>query len=67
MTDSKLAGALSFWACMGHACGESFLADRYLAAHPEFAWEKPFLRDLPAGRWTLFESDSSSRTSPGGP
>jgi hypothetical protein len=56
VTDSRLAGALSFWACMGHACGQSFAAAPYLAAHPEFDWQRPFLRDLPAGEWTLFGS-----------
>jgi hypothetical protein len=57
-TDSRLAGALSFWACYGHACGEPFRADPFLAAHSDFQWLKPFLKDLPAKPWTLFRSKS---------
>lgn len=52
--DSRLASDLSFWACMGHACGVSFRAEPYLQQHPDFAWQKPFLRDMPAEKWTLF-------------
>jgi hypothetical protein len=54
VTDSKLAERLSFWACAGHACGVSFRAKPFLEEHPEFAWQKAFLRDMPAGKWTLF-------------
>ena len=64
VTDSKLAGELSFWACMGHACGTDFVAGKFLAEHPEFAWQKPILRDMPAGRWTRFESSTSAPTLP---
>jgi hypothetical protein len=62
VTDSKLASQLSFWACMGHACGQTFEAAGFLAAHPDFAWEEPFLRDMPAGKWTQFRSSGSSGT-----
>jgi hypothetical protein len=54
VTDSRLTAKLSFWACMGHACGEPFRAEPFLKAHPEFAWQRPFLRDMPAGPWTMF-------------
>ncbi len=54
VTDSKLAGELSFWAYFGHACGEAFRAEKFLAAHPRYAWQRPFLRDLPAASWALF-------------
>jgi hypothetical protein len=56
VTDSKLAEKLSFWACMGHACGVTFRAKSFLDEHPEFAWQKAFLRDMPAGKWTMFSS-----------
>ena len=49
-----MAANLSFWACMGHACGEPFRAEPFLAAHPDFAWQKPILRDMPADKWTMF-------------
>jgi hypothetical protein len=41
---------------LGHPCGEDFLAAPFLAAHPEYAWEAPYLRDLKAGPWTQFHS-----------
>lgn len=56
VTDSQLAERLSFWACMGHACGVSFHVRPFLEEHPEFAWQKGFLRDMPAGKWTEFSS-----------
>jgi hypothetical protein len=56
VTDSKLAGSLSFWACMGRACGQGFRAEPFLAAHPEYAWQKPFLRDMPSNPWALFRA-----------
>jgi hypothetical protein len=55
-TDSALASELSFWAAAGHPCGIRFSAAGFLAGHPEFAWQKPILRDLPGGPWTLFRS-----------
>jgi len=54
--DSTLAAALSFYARMGHPCGEDFLAAPFLKAHPQFAWQAPLLRDLKAGPWTLFKA-----------
>jgi len=52
--DGKMAGAMSFYARMGHPCGKDFFAAPFLKAHPEFAWEAPLLRDMKAGPWTLF-------------
>ena len=54
--DSSLAKALSFYAHMGHPCGQDFLAKPFLQAHPEFAWQAPLLRDMKAGPWTLFKA-----------
>jgi phospholipase B-like protein len=58
-TDSKLAATLSFWGAAGHACGESFRAEPFLSAHSDFAWQKSFLRDMPASPWTLFASSTT--------
>ncbi|MGA2570682.1 MAG: C45 family peptidase [Terracidiphilus sp.] len=55
--DSELAAKLSFIGRAGHPCGESFLAAPFLAAHPEFSWQKPVLHDMIAGPWTTFTSD----------
>ncbi|HEV8113485.1 MAG TPA: C45 family peptidase [Planctomycetota bacterium] len=59
VVDSKLASELSFWTCMGHACGETFRAKKFLATHPEFEWQEPFLHDLPSREWTRFSSSQS--------
>ncbi len=56
VTDSRLARGLAFWACMGHACGQPFRVEPFLAAHPEHAWQKAFLRDMPSEGWALFQS-----------
>jgi hypothetical protein len=40
----------------GHPCGEDFLAAPFLAAHAEYDWLKPILKDMKAGPWTQFAS-----------
>jgi Phospholipase B len=52
--DSDLAAQLSLIVRAGHPCGEDFLAAPFLAAHPEFDYLKPVLRDMKAGPWTTF-------------
>jgi hypothetical protein len=54
--DSTMAQNMSFVARAGHPCGEDFHAAEFLAAHPDYAWEKPVLRDMKAGPWTVFKS-----------
>jgi hypothetical protein len=54
--DSDLAAKMSFIAHAGHPCGEGFLAAPFLAAHPEYAWQQPILKDMKAGPWTQFGS-----------
>lgn len=54
VTDSDLAAKLSFIGRAGHPCGDDFKAAPFLAAHPEFDWEKPILHDMIAGPWTQF-------------
>ena len=56
--DAKLAEKLSLWAATGHACGVSFNAADHLARHPEQAWQKDILIDMPSGPWTLFSASS---------
>ena len=55
-TDSTLAGKMSMVARAGHPCGGDFLAKDFLDQHPEYAWEKPILRDMKAGPWTRFSA-----------
>jgi hypothetical protein len=55
-TDSDMAERMTFIARAGHPCGEDFLAYEFLEQHPEFAWQKPLLRDMRSGPWTIFKS-----------
>jgi hypothetical protein len=54
--DSAMAEKMSFVARAGHPCGADFLAEPFLAQHPEYSWQKPLLRDMKAGPWTVFTS-----------
>jgi len=56
VTDSDLAARLSLIARAGHPCGEDFLAAPFFAAHPEYGYLKPILKDMKAGPWTAFSS-----------
>ena len=60
-TDSAMAREMRLVARAGHPCGEDFHAKAFLAAHPEFAWEEPYLHDMKAGPWTLFRSGEKSQ------
>ncbi|MGH9587074.1 MAG: C45 family autoproteolytic acyltransferase/hydrolase, partial [Acidobacteriaceae bacterium] len=55
-TDSDMAAKMSFVARAGHPCGENFYAKPFLAAHPEYDWMTPILKDMIAGPWTVFHS-----------
>jgi hypothetical protein len=55
-TDSKMAATMSFLARAGHPCGADFVAADFLEKHPEYAWQKPLLRDMKAGPWTKFQA-----------
>ena len=57
VADSDLAGKLSLIAHAGHPCGEDFLAGPFLAAHPEYGYLKPILKDMKSGPWTTFAAD----------
>jgi hypothetical protein len=39
---------------MGHPCAPDFVAEQYLAAHPEYAWTRGLLIDMPTRPWTEF-------------
>jgi hypothetical protein len=60
--DSDMAAKLSFIGRAGHPCGEDFHAAPFLAAHPEFDWQKPILHDMIAGPWTTFTADEKAPT-----
>ena len=52
--DSDMAAKLSFTGRAGHPCGEDFLVEPFLVAHPQFEWERSILHDMKAGPWTTF-------------
>ncbi len=54
VSDSDLAEKLTLFARAGHPCGENFYAAPFLAAHPEYDYLKPILKDMPSGPWTQF-------------
>jgi hypothetical protein len=54
VTDSDLAARMALIGHAGHPCGEDFLAAPFLAAHPEFSYLKPILKDMKSGPWTTF-------------
>jgi hypothetical protein len=56
VTDAAMAAEMALTASMGHSCGLDFLAAPHLAAHPEYAWQKPYLRDLKSHPWTEFRA-----------
>ncbi len=56
VSDSDMAAHLSLILRAGHPCGEDFLARPFLAAHPEYNYLKPVLRDMKAGPWTTFSA-----------
>src|SRR5208337_2779121 len=60
VTSSELVAKMSFIGRAGHPCGEDFLAGPFLQAHPEFAWQKPVLRDMIAGPWTEFSGNEKA-------
>jgi hypothetical protein len=59
-TDSGMTKEMKMVARVGHPCGEDFLAKPFLAAHPEYAWQEPYLRDMKAGPWTEFYSGETA-------
>jgi hypothetical protein len=56
VTSAALAKDMSFWARMGHPCGEDFIVASFLAKHPEYRWQEKHLKDMKSHPWTLFEA-----------
>jgi hypothetical protein len=54
ITDAAGAEKMTLQAYLGHSCGTSFKAQEHLSKHPEFAWQRDILRDMPARGWTKF-------------
>jgi hypothetical protein len=58
VADAAMAERMTFTAAAGHACGTNFYAAPHIKAHPEFLWQKDFLKDLLAHSWTEFSISS---------
>lgn len=56
LTDAAMAENMSLTAALGHSCGIGFKAAEHIRKHPEFAWQKPYLKDMPSRPWTVFEA-----------
>ena len=56
VSDAAMAEQMSFTASMGHPCGIHFKAADHLQRHPEFNWQKEYLRDMNSFPWTTFSS-----------
>jgi len=56
VASTALIKGMKMWARMGHPCGRDFIAAKFLSAHPEYGWQAPYLKDLKARPWTLFEA-----------
>jgi hypothetical protein len=56
VADATMAELMSFAAILGHPCAREFGAIPFLRAHPEFAWQKEYLHDLPPRLWTEFRA-----------
>ena len=54
VADSDMAEKMTLVAHAGHPCGEDFLAEPFLQAHPEYDYLKPILKDMKSGPWTAF-------------
>jgi hypothetical protein len=62
VTDGSLAEKMTFWAQVGHD-GSDFLAEPFLAAHPEYDWMRRLLKDMKSGPWSRFEAGPDAKTS----
>jgi hypothetical protein len=62
-TDSNLAERMQLWASVGHPCGGNFKLEAFLAAHPQYSWQREIAGDMPSGPWTLFSISTSSHSS----
>jgi hypothetical protein len=56
VVDTAMAKKMSFAARWGSACGKSFDARKFLAAHPQFDWMKDILHSRPSEPWTDFRA-----------
>lgn len=56
VTTGKLAKNLSFLGRFGRSCSEPFCAEAFLRSHPQWAWQRGYLKDRPTQPWTPLEA-----------
>jgi len=56
VTDASLAARMSLIGALGHSCGLHFKASQHLRKHPQFAWQRGYLRDMNGRPWTTFRA-----------
>jgi hypothetical protein len=56
VTSSEFAKDMSFWARFGRACGQPFNSEKFLEKHPQWDWQRGYLKDRPTQPWTLFKA-----------
>jgi hypothetical protein len=52
--DSTMTKNMEFVARAGHPCGQDFIAEKFLAAHSEYEWIRPALKDMKGNPWAEF-------------
>jgi len=60
VADASMIARMQFWGAVGRPCTTDFKADAFLAAHPEYAWAKGLIRDIPSGPWARFVAGDSA-------
>jgi hypothetical protein len=61
VTDAAMSERMEISAALGHSCGIHFKSAPYLKKHPEYAFLKDTLRDMPSRPWTLFQASHLAR------
>jgi hypothetical protein len=63
VTDASLADRMAMWAQVGHH-GSDFLAEPFIASHPEYDWMRGLIKDMKCGPWSRFEAGMGARDEP---
>lgn len=58
--DATMARHMRLAARWGSACGRAFDAEKYLGAHPQFAWMEGLLQSRPAEPWVEFQAGENN-------
>jgi hypothetical protein len=49
------------WARFGRADGAEFIAEDFLRMHPQWNWQRGYLKDRPQQPWTYIRSDGATK------